>query len=125
MPRSSFWGPCAALLLFTASAFGQSQNASLAGQVTDPSGAFVPNASVTVSSTERQISSTIHTDSDGRYSFPNLNPGTYDLSVEAPGFKGYVQRKIELSANQTAPSMLVWKSAMRRLKSRSPLTSPN
>jgi len=102
MPRSSFWGPCAALFLFAASAFGQSQNASLAGQVTDPSGAFVPNASVSVSSTERQISSTIHTDSDGRYSFPNLNPGTYDLSVEAAGFKGYVQRKIELSANQTA-----------------------
>lgn len=102
MPRRSFWGPWAALLLLAASAFGQSQNASLSGQVSDPSGAFVPNASVTVSSTERQISSTIQTDAGGRYSFPNLNPGTYDLSVEAAGFKGYVQHKIELSANQTA-----------------------
>jgi hypothetical protein len=89
-------------LLVAASAFGQSQNASLNGQVQDPSGAFVPNASVTVTSTERGFSSVIKTDSDGRYSFPNLNPGAYDLSVEAAGFKGYVQRKIELTANQTA-----------------------
>src|SRR5579864_487582 len=102
MPRSSFLRPCAALLLFAASAFGQSQNASLGGQVQDASGAFVPNATVTVTSTERGFSSVIKTDSDGRYSFPNLNPGTYDLSVEAAGFKGYVQHKIELSANQTA-----------------------
>src|SRR5579872_2969558 len=102
MPRSSFVRSFAALLLFGTAAFAQSQNASLGGQVSDPSGAFVPGASVTVTSTERSISSTVQTDSGGRFSFPNLNPGTYDLSVEAKGFKGYVQRKIELTANQAA-----------------------
>lgn len=101
MLRRLLLGSCIAFLLFAAFAFAQSQNASLGGQVQDPSGAFIPAASVTITSTERGFSSTIKTDADGRYSFPNLNPGTYDLSVDAAGFKGYVQRKIELSANQT------------------------
>jgi len=88
--------------LFTGAAFAQSQNASLAGQVTDQSGAFVPKATVTVTSTERQLSSTVETDDGGRFSFPNLNPGTYDLSVAANGFKSYVQRGLQLLANQSA-----------------------
>src|ERR1700683_1652142 len=101
MLRSSYFRPCAAVLLFAAGAFGQSQNASLGGQVTDPSASFVPNASVTVTSSERQFTSTVKTDSDGRYSFANLAPGSYDLSVEAAGFKGYVQRSILLLATES------------------------
>lgn len=93
---------CLALSLGAVAALAQSQNASLAGQVTDQSGAFVPKATVTVTSTERQISSTVQTDDGGRYSFPNLNPGTYDLSVTANGFKSYAQRGIQLLANQSA-----------------------
>jgi hypothetical protein len=90
------------MLLFAAAAFGQSQNASLGGQVSDATGAFVPQATVTITSTERQLSSTVQSDSDGRFSFPSLLPGTYDLSVEAKGFKGYVQHNIQLLANQSA-----------------------
>lgn len=68
----------------------------LSGQVTDPSGSFVPNASLTIKATDRQFTSTVKTDSDGRYSFGNLEPGNYDLTVEAAGFKSYVSTKIEL-----------------------------
>ena len=101
MPRSSFLRPCAALLLFAASAFGQSQNAILSGQVSDASGAFVPNATVTVTSLERQVPQTVKSDSDGRFTFPNLSPGNYDLTVEAAGFKGYVEHNIQLLAAES------------------------
>ena len=96
MLRCSFFRPCVAVLLFAASAFGQSQNALLSGQVTDASGSFVPNASVTVKASDRQFTSTVKTDTDGRYSFGNLEPGNYDLTVEAAGFKSYESTKIQL-----------------------------
>ena len=102
MPRSSYLQMFALALLTAASVFGQSQNASLAGRVTDISGAVVPQATVTITSTERKLGSTVQTDAEGRYAFPNLAPGTYDLSVAAAGFHDYVQHGIELSANQTA-----------------------
>jgi hypothetical protein len=44
----------------------------------------------------------VQSDDAGRYSFPNLNPGTYDLGVNANGFRAYVQRGIQLLANQSA-----------------------
>ena len=96
MPRSSLFQSCVAVLFCAAAAFGQSQNAVLGGQVTDPSGSFVPNASVTIKAIDRQFSSTVKTDSDGRYSFANLEPGNYDLTVEAAGFKTYTSIKIVL-----------------------------
>jgi len=101
MLRSFFFRPCVAVLLFAASAFGQSQNAVLGGQVTDPSGSFVPNASVTIKASDRAFTSTVKTDTDGRYLFPNLDPGNYDLTVEAAGFKSYVSTKIQLLATES------------------------
>jgi hypothetical protein len=90
------------LALTATGLFAQSQNASLDGQVTDHSGAVVPQASVTLSATERALSSEIHTDSEGRYAFPNLAPGTYNLNITANGFRSYVQSGIQLLANQSA-----------------------
>jgi hypothetical protein len=83
-------------------AFAQSQNATLDGQVTDKSGAVVPQAVVTVTSSERQLPFTFQTNSEGRFSFPSLAPGTYDLTVAAKGFRTYVQNNIQLLANQSA-----------------------
>jgi hypothetical protein len=102
MPRYAYWLVLAALLLCATAAWGQSQNGNLTGQVTDKSGAVIPNATVTLTSTERHISSTIQTDNEGRYSFPNLTPGPYDLNIVANGFKGYVQHGIEIAVNQAA-----------------------
>ena len=82
--------------------FAQSQNASLDGQVTDKTGAVIPGASVTIAAAERQMNTTIQTDTSGRYSFPNLQPGTYQLTIEAKGFKTSVQNNIQLLANQAA-----------------------
>ncbi len=87
------------VLVFTATLFAQSQNASLEGQVTDKSGAVIPQATVIISAAERSANQTLQTGSDGRYAFPNLAPGTYNLSVAAKGFRTYVQNSIQLLAN--------------------------
>ncbi|HEX4165829.1 MAG TPA: TonB-dependent receptor [Bryobacteraceae bacterium] len=102
MPSRVFCRSLAALLLSSAIAFGQSQNASLEGQVLDKSGSVMPQAAVTISFAGRGFSSTVRTDNDGRFAFPNLAPGSYDLNVEAKGFRTYVQNGIQLLANQSA-----------------------
>jgi hypothetical protein len=81
---------------------GQSQNSGLSGTITDPSGAVVPGAALTLTSSQSQISATATTGSDGLYSFPNLQPGNYDLKVTASGFRPITQRNISLTINQLA-----------------------
>jgi hypothetical protein len=102
MPCRLFWGLCTTMLLVPGLAFGQSQNATLDGQVTDKSGAVIPQATATISAAERQLSNTVQTDNEGRFAFPNLAPGSYDLTVSAKGFRTYVQHSIQLLANQSA-----------------------
>jgi hypothetical protein len=98
--RTIGWCFLCLLLCFT-TCWAQSQNSSISGQVTDPSGAVIVGAVVTVTSAERQSTGKVTTAADGRYSFPNLEPGAYELQVEAAGFRTFVQRGITLVANQT------------------------
>jgi hypothetical protein len=57
------------------------------GQVTDTTGAVVPDATVTVTNQETGLKRTVKTDSGGRLNFPQLKPGTYTVRVEAEGFE--------------------------------------
>jgi hypothetical protein len=86
-----------ALLGTTASA--QEFRSTLSGRVTDPSGAAIPNAKVIATSAETNAKSEITTGSEGEFSLPFLAPGGYTLSVEAQGFKKYVQSGITLGTN--------------------------
>jgi hypothetical protein len=65
--------------------------------VTDPSGAAVPNAQITVTDVGKQTSRTVTTDSDGFYTAPNFVPGIYEVRATAPGFSTKVQSGIELT----------------------------
>jgi hypothetical protein len=91
-----------ALLLLASCVFAQSFTAALRGVVSDPSGAAIAGAKVTVTESDRNISRTFTTDDAGRYVAPNLTPGFYTLSVEAAGFKRHVQSRFELVVQQQA-----------------------
>ncbi|HEY9404644.1 MAG TPA: carboxypeptidase regulatory-like domain-containing protein [Pyrinomonadaceae bacterium] len=75
---------------------------SIAGFVQDEKEAALPNATVTARNVETNISRTVQTNDEGRYSFANLPVGSYEVSVEAPNFSKYVQTGIMLLLNQTA-----------------------
>jgi hypothetical protein len=82
--------------------YGQVAQAQLTGTVTDPSGASIPNASVTLTNTDTQVGTTIQTTSAGGYIFDFVNPGNYSLTVKASGFRAITQAGIHLDPNQVA-----------------------
>ena len=88
-------------VLFSALVWAQSFQGSLRGRVTDPKDAVVPLAKVTLIEEATSVASTTVTNDKGEYSFPVLNPGTYELDVEAPGFKKLAQKGIVI-VTQTA-----------------------
>ncbi|HEV2136658.1 MAG TPA: carboxypeptidase-like regulatory domain-containing protein [Terracidiphilus sp.] len=96
---------CACILLFIlggASASAQiAGTGSIQGTVSDPSGAVVPQATVTVTDDATQVKRSTKTSSAGVYLFPGLHIGTYDLSVAATGFKTYVQKGIVLEVGSS------------------------
>jgi TonB family protein len=75
---------------------------SLSGVVKDPSGAVVPNASVILSNTDtKAVLATATTDNIGTYVLGHFDPGTYNVTVKAMGFKTETQTGIQISANDT------------------------
>ena len=68
-------------------AIGQGETTSaIVGSVTDPAGASLPGATVTITNVENGLKRTVKTDDSGRFSFPQLMPGTYSVRVEADRF---------------------------------------
>ena len=81
---------CAALILAPVLARPQSFNASISGSITDPSGAAVPGAEVTLRSVGTGATTKFITSADGLYHFGNLTQGAYDLTVSAKGFRDFL-----------------------------------
>ncbi|HTP30551.1 MAG TPA: carboxypeptidase-like regulatory domain-containing protein [Candidatus Acidoferrales bacterium] len=73
--------------------------AQVSGTVSDPSGATIANAHVSMVDIAKQIPHTTLADATGNYALPNLPVGQYRLEVRAPGFKDYAQTGIELVVN--------------------------
>ena len=78
---------------------GQGTTGSLTGQVTDPSGAAVVGATVTLTDVDTNYSDVIKTDSTGVYGFKLVPPGHYSLTIAGQGFGEYVQKGITINAN--------------------------
>lgn len=78
--------------LIGASAFGQAETGQISGKVTDPQGALVKGATVTVKSVDTGTSASATTGDDGTYSVTNLKPGLYDVTVKATGYADNTQR---------------------------------
>ena len=89
------------LLCFALNSFGQAVNATLLGAVTDASGAVVPNAKITITEVNTGISRSGQTNDSGNYTFPDLPPGQYSVTMEATGFKKETRRDIALQVNST------------------------
>ena len=71
------------------------------GVVTDPNGAVVPNAKVTISQKSTNASSTTQTNSSGEFSFQNLLVGDdYSVTIEAPNFKTLTLTDVKVQLNQ-------------------------
>ena len=83
-------------------AFAQSATSGdIAGVVTDPTNAVIPNAKVTVTNEATRAVHTTNTNAEGAYRFSFLAPGTYTLAAAAGGFQP-TTRKIEVSLGQAA-----------------------
>lgn len=89
------------LLLGTTASFGQGSSAAITGVVTDPTGAVIPDASVTITNQRTGVDFQLKTNNAGVYHLPALLPGLYTVRVEARGFKVHVHRDLELTVNQT------------------------
>src|ERR1700674_4092310 len=70
--------------------------ATMVGAVIDSTGSVVPGAKITVTNTGAGFVFTSLTTAEGTWYIPNLNPGSYQLRIEAQGFKAYVQNGITL-----------------------------
>jgi hypothetical protein len=86
-------------------ATAQTSSSSISGTVLDSKGALVPGASVTVTQVEQNVSLKAETDAHGHYVFPVVIPGTYMVTIEAPGFKKDVETglAVDPNSNVTAP----------------------
>ncbi|HEU5404119.1 MAG TPA: TonB-dependent receptor [Terriglobales bacterium] len=82
--------------------FGQAVYGSIIGTATDPQGAAVPNATVTVTNVRKGTSDTTTTNESGNYSATHLIPDVYNVRIEAKGFKTVEQKNVSVSADSAA-----------------------
>jgi hypothetical protein len=81
-----------AIALMAGAAFAQSATGQIIGKVTDPNGAVVANANITVKSVDTGRETTAISDNDGSYTITALQPGLYDVTVQNGNFKVSNQR---------------------------------
>ena len=75
-----------AIAMMASAALAQTETGQITGKVTDPNGAVVPGAAVTLSSAETGTQRTTTTNDEGVYAITNLQPGVYEISVQAANF---------------------------------------
>ncbi len=99
--RALAWMLCLSLLLITAlSVFAQTPTGIITGNVTDESGAVIPNATVTIINKATNAARTLTASSEGLFSAPSLDAGDYEVRVEVPGFRTTV-RPAQVEAGTT------------------------
>jgi hypothetical protein len=89
------------LLLLSRSGWAQNAQGTIVGHIADAEGAAIPNAKVTVENLSTHVSNTFVTNATGDYVVPQLNPGTYSVTVEAAGFQKGSAANLLLEVQQT------------------------
>ena len=82
--------------------FAQTDRGSITGTVTDPGGAVLVGASVSTSNVATGFRYETVTSSTGNFTLPSLPVGTYEVTVEAPGFNRFVRQGITIQIAQVA-----------------------
>jgi hypothetical protein len=92
---------CACLFLNARSVLGQNTTGSITGRLTDPTGAVIAGAKVTVRNLGTGEVRTLTTDASGDFTATLLLPGHYSVTAEHTGFKTSIQNDITLEVDQT------------------------
>src|ERR1035438_6115457 len=92
------WSVLALMLVLAVSAFAD-VNGKIFGSVSDKTGAVLAGTTVTATQFETGERKTVQTDGSGNYSLLALPPGQYDLEVQSPGFRAYIQRGIKVDVS--------------------------
>ena len=87
------------LSLVPTMSFGQVTTGTIFGTVTDPQGAAIANATVTVTDIAKGTTDTATTNGSGNYTVTHLIPDAYSVKIEAPGFQTYEQKGITVVAD--------------------------
>lgn len=90
--------------IFAFSLFAQAgvSTAEIKGRITDPNGAVLKGATVTLVDSDRGANRAAVTDDQGEYRFLSLQPGTYSLKVDSAGFRSAVKNAVIITVGQTA-----------------------
>ncbi len=91
---------CCILFLLAAGLFAQTT--SISGTVADPTGAVIPSTAITITNIATGAQRTASSDSQGRYTIPQVVPGTYRINAKASGFAEVTIGRVELLVNQPA-----------------------
>jgi hypothetical protein len=85
-------------LCSTLAIHAQEFRAAISGTITDPSGAPIPGAKITVTETRTSTKNEAVTDNSGKYNVLFLLTGDYDIAIQAQGFKDYVRKALHVGA---------------------------
>ena len=94
---------CLLMLLVAGTLYAQSISSTITGVVVDSQDALIPNAKITATNVSKNVQLRTNTDAEGRFAFAQIEPGTYNITIEAQGFKKLEKRGIELSTNTNLP----------------------
>jgi Carboxypeptidase regulatory-like domain/TonB-dependent Receptor Plug Domain len=86
------------LALFSAIAWSQTQLATIFGAITDPSGATIPEAAITIVNESTGLKREVLTSTTGQYRVPGLPTGEYMVQIEKPGFQTQLREAITLTS---------------------------
>ncbi len=95
-----FTGIAFALLVLAMPAFAQTSAGRLVGTVTDPGGAVIPNATITVKDNQTGRERTAQASDQGAYDISQIEVGTYTVTITAQGFKTFVANELKIDTGR-------------------------